>query len=154
PWVETADHLRELVAFAHYPPAGLRGIGAERATAWGQCIPQHIADANENVLVVPMIETVRGGQKIGEFGTCKGVDMFVLGPADYSSSAGFAGQWQGPGVGEQLLQIKNTIAAAGKCCGVIAMSERDLTERRAQGFRMIGLGSDCGFLIRGMHTML
>src|SRR6476661_357232 len=145
PWVETADQLRELVAYAHYPPAGLRGIGAERATAWGQCIPQHIVEANENILVVPMIESVRGGQNIGEMVNVKGVEMFLLGPADYSSSAGFAGQWQGPGIGEQLLQIKNTIAAAGKCCGVIATSEENLIERRDQGFGMIGLGSDSGF---------
>src|SRR6187455_3272040 len=69
PWVETADQLRNLVAFAQYPPAGVRGIGAERATAWGQCIPQHIAEANENILVVPMIESVRGGQNIGEMVT-------------------------------------------------------------------------------------
>jgi len=154
PWVETADQLRNLVAFAQYPPAGVRGIGAERATAWGQCIPQHIAEANENVLVIPMIESVRGGQNIAEMVNVTGVDMFLLGPADYSSSAGFAGQCHGPGIGEQLLQIKNTIATAGKCCGVIATSEANLIERRDQGFGMIGLGSDCGFLIRGLHTML
>src|SRR3954464_463512 len=98
PWMETAEQLREAVAFAHYPPVGLRGIGAERATAWGQSIPQHISEANENILVVPMIESVRGGQNIGEIVNVEGVDLFVLGPADYSSSAGFAGQWQGPGV--------------------------------------------------------
>src|SRR6185503_8947395 len=57
PWMETADKLREAVAFAHYPPAGMRGIGAERATGWGQCIAQHIGEANENILVVPLIES-------------------------------------------------------------------------------------------------
>src|SRR6476469_5271303 len=76
PWVETADQLRELVKFAHYPPAGLRGIGAERATAWGQCIPQHIAEAGEDVIVVPMIESVRGGQNVGEMAKVDGVEMF------------------------------------------------------------------------------
>jgi 2-keto-3-deoxy-L-rhamnonate aldolase RhmA/quercetin dioxygenase-like cupin family protein len=154
PWMETADRLREAVAFAHYPPAGLRGIGAERATGWGQCIPQHISEANEHILVVPLIESVRGGQNIGEMVKVDGVEMFLLGPADYSSSAGYAGQWQGPGIGEQLLKVKDTIAAAGKYCGVVATSEANLLERREQGFRMIGLGSDCGFLIRGLHTML
>src|ERR1700688_1248683 len=28
PWIETAEQLRQTVAFAHYPPAGVRGIGA------------------------------------------------------------------------------------------------------------------------------
>ncbi len=154
PWMETGEQLREAVTFAHYPPAGARGIGAERATGWGHCIPQHIGEATEHILVVPMIESVRGGQNIGEMLKVKGVEMFLLGPADYSSSAGFAGQWQGPGVAEQLLQIKNAIAAAGKFCGVIATGVANLIELREQGFRLIGLGSDCGFLIRGLHTML
>src|SRR5258705_12300940 len=96
-----------------------------------------------------MIESVRGGQNIGEMVKVRGVEMFLLGPADYSSSAGFAGQWQGPGIGEQLVQIKNTIAAAGKCCGVIATNEANLIERREQGFCMIDPGSDFGFLILG-----
>src|SRR6266536_2841342 len=32
PWIETADQLKQAVAFAKYPPEGLRGLGAERAT--------------------------------------------------------------------------------------------------------------------------
>src|SRR5438132_8704608 len=33
PWIETAQQLKQAVAFASYPPEGVRGIGAERATA-------------------------------------------------------------------------------------------------------------------------
>jgi 2-keto-3-deoxy-L-rhamnonate aldolase RhmA/quercetin dioxygenase-like cupin family protein len=154
PWVETAEQLRQIVAFAHYPPNGVRGIGAERATAWGQCLVEHVEEAGENVLVLPMIESVRGGQNIGEMLAVDGVDLFYFGPADYSSSAGYAGQWQGPGVAEQLLEIKNQITAAGKYCGVIATNDANFFERQAQGFRMICLGSDAGFLLRGLHTTL
>ena len=154
PWVETADQLRQLVAAAHYPPRGVRGIGAERATAWGQCIPEHIAEASENVLVVPIIESVRGGENIGEMLAVDGVKLFFFGPSDYSSSAGYAGQWQGPGVAERILKTKDAILRAGKHCGVAATSDADLIARREQGFRMIGLGSDCGFLLKGLHTML
>jgi 2-keto-3-deoxy-L-rhamnonate aldolase RhmA/quercetin dioxygenase-like cupin family protein len=154
PWVETADELRKVVSFAQYPPRGVRGIGAERATAWGQCIAEHVAEANEHVLVVPMIESVRGGENIGEMLTVDGADLFLFGPADYSSSAGFAGQWQGPGVAEQLLCIKDAIVRAGKYCGVMSTSVDDLIDRREQGFRMLGLGSDCGFLLRGLHSTL
>ncbi len=82
------------------------------------------------------------------------VKLFLFGPADYSSSAGFAGQWEGPGVAKQLLDKKDAITRAGKYCGVVASSEANLIERRDQGFRTIGLGSDCGFLLRGLHTLL
>src|SRR2546423_5167822 len=46
PWIESAEQLREAVAFAHYPPDGVRGIRAERATCWGQCLVEHTAEAN------------------------------------------------------------------------------------------------------------
>ncbi|HTN02164.1 MAG TPA: aldolase/citrate lyase family protein, partial [Planctomycetaceae bacterium] len=37
PWVESAEQFRQAVSFARYSPEGVRGIGAERATCWGQC---------------------------------------------------------------------------------------------------------------------
>src|SRR5260370_25921957 len=52
PWIESVEQLRQAVAFAHYPPDGVRGIGAERATCWGRCMPAHVDEANEHVLVV------------------------------------------------------------------------------------------------------
>ena len=59
PWMETEDQLRQAVAFARYPPEGCRGIGGERATGWGECLAEHTAEANDHVLVVPIIESVR-----------------------------------------------------------------------------------------------
>src|SRR5206468_12454920 len=41
PWIETADQLEQAVRFAHYPLEGVRGIGADRATAWGQALAEH-----------------------------------------------------------------------------------------------------------------
>ena len=59
PWIETEDQLRKAVSFARYPEEGCRGIGGERATAWGECLLEHTAEANEHVLVVPIIESVQ-----------------------------------------------------------------------------------------------
>ncbi len=154
PWIETADQLRHAVRFATYPPEGARGIGAERATAWGQCLATHTLEANEHVLVIPIIETVTAGLNIGELSKVPGVDIFFIGPADYSSTAGYRGQWEGPGVAAELLAIKDVVVAAGKHCGVIATGNDTVVERRNQGFRMIGLGTDSGLLLRGIHAAL
>src|SRR3954447_5288394 len=48
PWVESAEQLRQAISFARYPLEGVRGIGAERATAWGQALVEHTAEANEH----------------------------------------------------------------------------------------------------------
>ncbi|MBI3413720.1 MAG: hypothetical protein HY043_00135 [Verrucomicrobia bacterium] len=154
PWVETAEQLKQAVAFASYPPEGLRGIGAERATGWGQCFLQHAQEANKHVLVVPIIETVTAGRNIKELCQVSGVNLFFFGPADYSSTAGHRGQWEGPGVAAELLAIKEIIRAQGKHCGIIATNHENLIERRQQGFRMLGLGSDTGLLLRSLHASL
>ena len=154
PWVETADQLRQAVAFARYPPEGVRGIGAERATGWGECLVEHTAEANEHVLVVPIIETVAAAAEVPRMCEVEGVDLFFFGPADFSATAGHRGQWEGPGVAEQLLDLKDTIRRAGKHCGVVATGAENLAERFDQGFRVLALGLDGGLLLRSLHESL
>src|SRR5438105_11537455 len=148
PFVETAEQLDQAVRFARYPLEGVRGIGAERATAWGQAIAEHAAEANEHVFVVPIVETVRGRDNLAALCEAEGVDLFWFGPADYSASAGHRGQWEGPGVADDLLRMKDTLRRAGKQCGVVATGDENVRQRIDQGFRAIGLGMDSGMLIR------
>jgi len=154
PWMETDDQLRQAVSFARYPPEGCRGLGAERATGWGECLAEHAAEANDHVLVVPIIESVRAVEFVPRMSRVEGVDVFFFGPADFSSTAGFRGQWEGPGVARQLLALKDTIRQAGKHCGVVATGAANLAERFEQGFRMIALGIDGGLLLRSLHESL
>jgi hypothetical protein len=84
----------------------------------------------------------------------EGSELFFFGPADFSSTAGARGQWEGPGVAESILQMKDTIRRAGKNCGVIAISHDNLLERRQQGFRMIGVGIDSGLLLRSLRRSM
>jgi 2-keto-3-deoxy-L-rhamnonate aldolase RhmA len=154
PWIETVEQLEQAVRLAKYPPQGLRGIGSERATGWGQCLAEHAAEANEHVLVVPVIETVRTVPHVRQMCEVEGVELFQFGPADFSSTAGYRGQWEGPGVAEQILHMKDTIRRAGKHCGIIATSHDNLRERQEQGFRSIGFGSDASLLARALRTWL
>lgn len=154
PWIETEEQLRRAVSFAHYPPEGCRGIGAERATGWGECMPEHTAEANASVLVVPIVETVRTADEIDRMVQVDGVDVFFFGPADFSSTAGYKGQWEGPGVARRILDLKDAIRKAGKHCGVVAAGDANLAERLEQGFLMLGLGLDGGLLLRSLHASL
>src|SRR3954451_6596574 len=82
PWIETKAQLEQAIAFARYPPEGVRGIGAERATGWGEAFAAHAQEANEQVLVIPIIESVKGGKNIQELCSVPGADIFFVGPAD------------------------------------------------------------------------
>lgn len=154
PWIESAEQLRRAVAYARYPPEGMRGIGAERATGWGHCVAEHVAEANEHVLVVPIVESVRGGREIEAICQVPGAEIILLGPADYSASAGHPGCWQGPGVAEELALIRETVRRHGKHCGILAASPEDLASRRAEGFRMLGVGLDGSLLAGALRARL
>jgi phosphoglycerate dehydrogenase-like enzyme/2-keto-3-deoxy-L-rhamnonate aldolase RhmA len=154
PFMESAEQLTQAVRFARYPLEGVRGLGAERATAWGQALVEHAGDANEHVFVVPIIETVRASANVTAMSQVEGVDLFWFGPADFSSSAGHRGQWEGPGVADEILRMKDLLRKAGKQCGVVATNDDDVRRRVEQGFRAIGLGMDAGLLIRSLRTSL
>lgn len=154
PWIETAEQLEQAVRWARYPLEGLRGIGAERATCWGQCLVEHTSDANEHVLVVPIMETVRSAQHVSRMAQVDGAEIFFFGPADFSSTAGFRGQWEGPGVADMILNMKDTLRNAGKHCGLLSTSPENLMERQQQGFRMIGVGQDAGLLLGALRSRL
>ena len=154
PWIETPAQLEAALKAATYPPRGLRGIGAERATCWGQCFIEHTGEADQNVLVIPIIESVKAVRNIDQLARVPGADVFFFGPADLSATAGFPGQWEGPGVAGLIEQAKDTLRRAGKHCGVIATDEANLNQRREQGFAMLGVGLDGSLLLRSLHRML
>ena len=154
PWMEKVEEVEEAVRDCRYPPEGRRGIGGERATVWGQCLSEHANEANENVLVIPLIESINAIPNVASMCKVDGIDLFFFGPADFSASAGYRGQWEGPGVREQILQLKDTINTAGKHCGVVSTSIQNLKERYDQGFRMLALGVDSGLLLRSLHQSL
>jgi len=154
PWIESVAEFAEAVQDCRYPPEGRRGIGGERATAWGEALAEHTGCANERVLVVPIIESLAGARAVPSLCATDGLEVVFLGPADFSASAGHRGQWEGPGVAERLLGICHELDRAGRHCGVMATGAEDLGARRDAGFRMLGVGSDAGLMLAAVHERL
>ena len=123
-------------------------MGGERATYWGRRLRDYTEVANQETMVIPMMETVPAGDQIESILNVPGVDAIYFGPADYSSSAGFLGEWEGPGVAERLVEIKDRIRSKNVPCGIMATDVGNALERQRQGFQMVGIGSDTGLLIR------
>ncbi len=154
PWVESAQQLTELLKMAQYPPAGIRGIGGERATAWGQALAEHVAESDSRVLVVPILESVTAYESIDQLVEVEGSELFYFGPADFSATAGYAGQWEGPGVAEMILEMKDKILAAGKHCGLVTTSLDDMDQRLAAGFQVLAAGMDSSLLLSRLQQIL
>jgi 2-keto-3-deoxy-L-rhamnonate aldolase RhmA len=148
PQITSAAEAALAVRFAKYPPKGIRGVGGERATRWGMNVADYTRVANDEIMVIPLIETVAAGEAIDAILAVEGVDAIYFGPADYSSSAGYLGQWEGPGVADAIIRLKDRARARGIASGIMSTSVQNALERRQQGFQMIGVGSDTGLLIR------
>jgi 2-keto-3-deoxy-L-rhamnonate aldolase RhmA len=154
PQVETAAEVHDAARFLKYPPRGVRGIGGERATHWGMGLRAQTALADAETQLIPLIESVAAADALDAILDVPGVDALFLGPADFSASAGHLGEWEGPGVAERLLALKDAAAARGVPCGVMATDLENALLRQRQGFRMIGIGSDTGLLIRAAREAL
>jgi 2-keto-3-deoxy-L-rhamnonate aldolase RhmA len=154
PQVKTAAEVEQAVQFAMYPPRGIRGIGAERSTRWGMSMRQAAQTANDRTLVIPLIETREALENIDAILAVPGIAAIFFGPADLSASLGYPGEWEGEGVAEKILAVRQKAADRNIPCGVIAPDVEDAQRRASQGFKMIGIGLDAGLLIRSCTQML
>ena len=154
PLVRSAADLEQGFRFGRYPPRGVRGVGGERAVAWGLGSADYLSFADEETLIIPLIETRDAVDHIDEILAVPGLEAIFFGPADLSASQGYLGQWEGPGVADQILGVLAKAAARGIGAGVMGGSVEDCVRRRDQGFRMVGLGSDAALLIRSVNDAL
>jgi len=147
PLVRSRADVDAAMASARYPLQGLRGLGGERAVQWGLAKDRYLEVANEEILVIPLIETRDAVENIDDILAVEGLEAIFVGPADLSASYGYLGQWEGPGVAERILDIVDRATQRGIGCGVIGRGIDDMKSRVKQGFRLIGLGSDMGLMI-------
>ena len=154
PLVRGAEDVELGFRYGRYPPRGVRGVGGERAVTWGLGLQEYLSYADQETLIIPLIETREAVDHIDEILAVPGVEAIFLGPADLSASQGYLGQWEGPGVAEQILGVLAKAAARGVGAGVMGASLEDSVQRRDQGFRLIGLGSDAGLLIRSVNAAM
>ena len=154
PLVRSAADLELGFRFGRYPPRGVRGVGGERAVTWGLGLEEYLSFADQETLIIPLIETRDAVDHIDEILAVPGLETLFFGPADLSASQGYLGQWEGPGVAEQILDVRARAAARGIGAGVMATSVDDAVRRRDQGFRLVGLGSDAALLIRSVNAAL
>ncbi len=154
PQVMGPEDVEQAVKYAKYPPWGVRGVGGERAVHWGMQLAEYTSVANDETMVIPLIETVAAGDSIDAIMDIPGVDALFFGPVDYSASAGVLGTWGNEEIEQRILAIHQKIVARGFPTGLLAMSPEIAVKRKAQGFRMLAHGCDTGLLIHAAKQML
>ena len=87
PMVEDLQKVRNAIKFAKYPPLGKRSLGGGQYGAlWG---PDYRQIANDNVMIVAMIESPAGVAIAEEMASTPGVDVIFAASTDLASFSGF-----------------------------------------------------------------
>jgi 4-hydroxy-2-oxoheptanedioate aldolase len=146
PMVETAADARAAAAAMRYPPRGMRSFGPTRA-AYGSP-----ADANDDVVLLPMIETVLGLENVEEIASTPGVDGLFIGPVDLGLSMGLPLDWTGssPGVLDAVDRVVAACARTGRFAGTVSSSADHALDLLRRGVSFITLGADVGYLMAGV----
>jgi 2-keto-3-deoxy-L-rhamnonate aldolase RhmA len=87
PMVDTIEKVTAAVKFARYPPAGRRSQGSGQYGAlWGG---EYRQTANDNIMIVAMIENPAGVEIVDRIAAVPGVDVVFVASTDLSSFSGF-----------------------------------------------------------------
>lgn len=145
PMVETEEQARFIIQSAKYPPLGERGaaFGFAHDDYLGGDVLEKMRWANDETLVVPLIETVRGVENAEQIAAVEGIDVLGIGHFDLTKSMGIPAQFEHP---EFLRAVERVRAAAtrhGKAAGITVGDVETGRRVIAQGFRMIGYSIDC-----------
>jgi len=154
PLLDSRADVERAFSFGRYPPEGMRGVGGERAFKWGMGFHDYVKIANEETLLIPLIETRAATEAIDDILAVPGLEAIFFGPADLSATNGYLGEWEGPGLAQQILDMKDKAKARGIASGIMAQDLENSQLRRDQGFDMVALGTDATLLVRAVRENL
>jgi 4-hydroxy-2-oxoheptanedioate aldolase len=119
PTVDDAIEARSAAMFARFPPIARRSTGGGQAgSIWTPIIQKpktFRSTINDNMLVVVMIETQEGVKNALEIASQPGVDVVIIGNADFESFSGFSPT--SPGYLDLQTRVRNATYLAGKFWG-------------------------------------
>lgn len=146
PRVETAEMAKEAIRIMKYPPIGERGAGP-RISAFRD--PDYFKTANDETLVVVMIETRKGLKNIDEIFSVEGVDACFVGPSDFTLDMGIHRQYTHPDFTASLDRIVEAGEQHGVAPGMHCQTTpgpTNINEAIERGFKFCAISSDIGLL--------
>jgi len=141
PDVDTKEETLHIMNAAKYPPIGTRSIDHLMT-------PDEARELNDNIVVIPMIETQAGLDNIDDILSVDGVDGIYIGPNDFSCSLGIFTQWKHPKFVEAIERVADACKRRNVHCGIMAPIEPP--EKPIEiGCKIFSVGSAASFLRTG-----
>jgi 4-hydroxy-2-oxoheptanedioate aldolase len=155
PRCDSADEAREVVKWAKFAPLGKRGFDGSGPDVPYILTPMHqyIREANEQTFVLIQMEEPHAIAEADAIAAVPGVDMLMLGPADFSVITGIPGQFDHPTVAAALESIARAAKKHGKhwaaTCGSLEQAKRLV----GMGASLIFHGCDIVFVKQGLDAV-
>jgi 4-hydroxy-2-oxoheptanedioate aldolase len=142
PMINTREQAEALVQACKYPPRGFRSWGPVRASLYmGTDYGDH---ANDDVVVMPMIETAEALKNLDDILSVPGVDAIYVGPSDLSLALGCKPRLDQ--TDPPVVEAQQTIMKACKKHGVVAgihnATAAYAVKMIAEGYQFVTLASD------------
>jgi 4-hydroxy-2-oxoheptanedioate aldolase len=155
PSVESAEAMRRVVAACKYHPTGTRSLNGGRPGSFGKhSLADYITKANEEIMVVPMIESLAGVECIADILSVPGVDLVLEGAADLSQSCGLPWQIAAEPVQQALNKVHKACERSGIPYCAIPRADGDYAAWRERGVRTFVLGDERGIAFRALQAKL
>ncbi len=154
PLVNTAGEAARAVAACRYPPVGMRSSGPVRAIHYGG--GDYVANANDEIVVMAMIETKEGLANLDAICATPGLDAVYIGPADLSFALGLEPRGDNPDPTHLATcdKILKTAHGHGIKAVMHCASAAFAAGAVKRGFDMVMLTSDLACMVAGARLQL
>jgi 4-hydroxy-2-oxoheptanedioate aldolase len=136
PHVNTAEEARAVVDAAKFHPIGHRGMYGSRQ---GYGDPDYVHKANDETLVVILIEDIVAVNNLPEILTVDNIDVFFVAPSDLAQSMGYLGGTSHPEVLATIDKAIEQIVGAGRTAGAL-VNDANVEHYIKQGVRFMMTG--------------
>jgi 4-hydroxy-2-oxoheptanedioate aldolase len=152
PWVNNKEEAIAAVRACKYPPEGIRGRGARRASIGD---PDYGKTANDEVMVTVQIETREAVDNIEEILRVDGIDACFIGPYDLSSNllGRVPPEYDNPEYMGAIDKVIEKSKKAGKPAGFYCNKD-NITWALEKGFTYNTVGEADAFLDYGAKAAL
>jgi 4-hydroxy-2-oxoheptanedioate aldolase len=155
PRCESADEARQVVRWAKFAPLGERGFDGSGPDA-PYCfagMADYVRHANDQTFVLIQIEDPRALERAEEIAAVPGVDMLMLGPADFTVLTGIPGRFDHPSVEAAHATVARAAKNAGKHWAATCGSVEQALALTDMGARLVFHGADILFVKSGLEQI-
>ncbi len=144
PMVATVEEAEAAVRYAKYPPIGRRSQGGGQYRAlWGK---DYRPTANDNIMIVVMIETPDGIEIADQIAAVPGIDVVFAASGDIGSFTGYA--QDDPRYEKLIAKIHDDVLKAGKQLG------GPFGWHAREGFQFFQASTESGLIKAGAKILL